>query len=188
VNRKDELAADFYGFLNTAFKNPYHIHLLNKNHFNKLMDFPKFDELIEDLVQYHTEAIDFDLPNSTQITTWVEATIKAEENELSSLNFIFCDDTYLHKINLEYLDHDTLTDVITFPYTDKGAPIEGDIYISIDRIKENATKFEVPFLKELERVMIHGVLHLCGYGDKSKKEEKVMREKENFYLEKLNKG
>jgi len=153
------------------------------------MDFPKFDESIEeDLVQYHKEAIDFDLPNSDQITPWIEATIKTEEKELSILNIIFCDDTYLHKINLEYLNHDTLTDVITFPYAKNGAPIEGDIYISIDRIKENATKFDVTFLRELERVMIHGVLHLCGYGDKSKQEEKVMREKENFYLEKLNRS
>lgn len=151
------------------------------------MEFPKFDESVADLIQYHTEAIDFDLPNSEQITTWIQATITAEGNDLRLLNFIFCDDTYLHKINLEYLDHDTLTDVITFPYTENGAPIEGDIYISVDRIKENAAKFEVTFLKELKRVMIHGVLHLCGYGDKSKQEEKVMREKENLYLMKLDK-
>ena len=148
------------------------------------MDFPDFDELAEDAVQFHAEEIDFDLPQREQIIDWVKTTITAEACQLTSLNFIFCPDTYLHKINLEYLDHDTLTDVITFPYTAEGEPIEGDIYISIDRIKENANKFKVPFLKELKRVMIHGVLHLCGYGDKSEEEGKIMRTKENFYLAK----
>ena len=148
------------------------------------MDFPDFDELAEDAVQFHAEEIDFDLPQSEQTIDWIKATITAEACQLTSLNFIFCQDTYLHKINLAYLDHDTLTDVITFPYTAEGEPIEGDIYISIDRIKENATKFKVPFLKELKRVMIHGVLHLCGYGDKSEEEQKIMRAKENFYLAK----
>lgn len=152
------------------------------------MDFPNFNELAEGQIQYHTEAIDFDLPNSTKITDWILSTIETEKNKLSSLNFIFCDDSYLHKINVDYLDHDTLTDVITFPYTEAGTPIQGDIYISLDRIKENATKFDVTFSKELARVMIHGVLHLCGYGDKSSIEEKIMREKENFYLKKLNRG
>ena len=152
------------------------------------MEFPNFDESTEDLIQYHTEVIDFDLPKSDQHTTWIQTTIQAEKKELSLLNFIFCDDKYLHKINVDYLDHDTLTDVITFPYTKVDEPIHGDIYISLDRIKENAIKYDVTFLRELERVMIHGVLHLCGYGDKSKEEEKIMREKENFYLKKLNKG
>jgi len=138
-----------------------------------LMDFPNFNESTEEQIHYHTEAIDFDLPNSAAITTWIQATIKAEKQELSLLNFIFCDDTYLHKINVEYLDHDTLTDVITFPYTTTDEPIQGDIYISLDRIKENAATFDVMFLKELKRVIIHGVLHLCGYGDKSEQEEKT---------------
>ena len=149
------------------------------------MDFPNFNESTEDLIQYHTEAIDFDLPNSDQFTNWIKATIKTEQNELSTLNFIFCNDTYLHTINVDYLNHDTFTDVITFPYTKADEPIQGDIYISLDRIKENAAKFDVPFLKELKRVMIHGVLHLCGYGDKSEKEAAIMRAKENFYLERL---
>jgi len=149
------------------------------------MDFPDFTELAEDTVQFHTEEIDFDLPNSEQIVHWIKTTITAENCQLTSLNFIFCNDTYLHKINLEYLNHDTLTDVITFPYTAEGEPIEGDIYISIDRIKENATNFEVTFLKELKRVIIHGVLHLCGYGDKSEAEQKIMTAKENFYLGKV---
>lgn len=149
------------------------------------MDFPDFAELAEDTVLFHTVEIDFDLPNSPSITEWIKSTIKAEKKEVSTLNFIFCNDQYLHQINVEYLDHDTLTDVITFPYTTLPAPIEGDIYISIDRIQENAKQFKVPFLKELKRVMIHGVLHLCGYGDKSKMEQKVMRAKEDFYLKKV---
>ena len=146
------------------------------------MDFPDFTELAEDAVQFHAEEIDFALPNSEQIVHWIKTTITAENRQLNSLNFIFCKDTYLHKINLEYLNHDTFTDIITFPYTAEGEPIEGDIYISIDRIKENATNFEVTFLKELKRVIIHGVLHLCGYGDKSEAEQKIMTKKENFYL------
>lgn len=148
------------------------------------MNFPDLDELAEDAIQFHAEAIDFDLPQSEQVIDWIKATISAEACQLTNLNFIFCNDTYLHKINVTYLNHDTLTDVITFPYTSEGDPIEGDIYISIDRIKENATKFDVTFLKELKRVMIHGVLHLCGYGDKSEAEQKIMRAKENFYLDK----
>jgi len=89
------------------------------------MDFPDFNELAETAVQFHAEAIDFDLPNSVQISHWIETTIISEKCQLSSLNFIFCNDAYLHKINLEYLKHDTLTDVITFPYTAEGEPIEG---------------------------------------------------------------
>lgn len=148
------------------------------------MDFPDFDELAEAAVQFHAEAINFVLPDSETISHWIESTIISENCQLNSLNFIFCNDTYLHKINVEFLNHDTLTDVITFPYAAEGEPIEGDIYISIDRIKENANKFNVTFFKELKRVMIHGVLHLCGYGDKNEVEQKIMRTKENFYLKK----
>lgn len=149
------------------------------------MDFPDFAELAEASIQFHSETIDFSLPNSEVVAAWIKATIEAEEQQLETLNFIFCDDTYLHQINLEYLEHDTLTDVITFPYAKLGDPIEGDIYISIDRIKENATKFQVPFLQELKRVIIHGVLHLCGFGDKTSTEKQMMRKKEDFYLAKI---
>jgi len=97
------------------------------------------------------------------------------------LNYIFCSDTYLHKINLEYLKHDTLTDIITFDYSEK-KQISGDIFISIDRIKENAPKFNQSTDIELNRVLIHGVLHLLGYKDKTPKEKETMRAKEDFYL------
>ena len=146
------------------------------------MDFPDFNELTEEAIQFHAEEIDFELPNSDAIIHWVKATIAAEGYQLNRLNFIFCNDTYLHQINLTFLDHDTLTDIITFPYHHKGEAIESDLYISIDRIRENAAKFEVSFLTELKRVIIHGVLHLCGYGDKTKQEKQIMRARENFYL------
>jgi rRNA maturation RNase YbeY len=103
-----------------------------------------------------------------------------------SLSFIFCSDDYLHQINVEYLHHDTLTDVITFEYTAANSDaIEGDIFISIDRIKENAAEFQVPFEVELHRIMVHGTLHLLGYSDKSPNDKALMTEKENFYLQQL---
>lgn len=135
-------------------------------------------------INYHSEEIDFSLLNKDKISAWIKASIQKEGKELLSLNFIFCSDTYLHKINLEYLDHDTFTDVITFPYSETA--IEGDIFISIDRIKENAKTFEVSFEKELYRVIIHGVLHLMGFSDKSSEEKKRMTSKENIYLRDLN--
>ena len=147
------------------------------------MDFPDFADQDEAVISFHTVEIDFTLSDSGQISDWIENTILAEKKELATLNFIFCNDTYLHKINVDFLDHDTLTDVISFPYTELPAPIIGDIYISIDRIQENADKFNVSFLQELKRVMIHGVLHLCGYGDKTDVEQQIMRDKEDFYLE-----
>ena len=137
-------------------------------------------------INFYSEDIDFNLDQPEPFVKWLQTAIDQEGKSLFSISFVFCSDTYLHKMNVEYLDHDTLTDVITFPYSDDDT-IEGDIYISIDRIKENAQIFNVPFLQELKRVIIHGVLHLSGYGDKSKIEQKKMREKENFYLEKIKK-
>jgi rRNA maturation RNase YbeY len=146
------------------------------------MDFPDIKEFEDAPIQFHSEELDFDLPNQEQLSLWIEKTIEQEQKMLQSINFIFCNDAYLHKINLEYLDHDTLTDIITFPYSEEH--IESDIYISVERVKENAQKFNVPFEKELKRVIIHGVLHLCGYKDKEEAEQKLMREKENYYIEK----
>jgi probable rRNA maturation factor len=108
--------------------------------------------------------------------------IQEEGQRLVALTFIFCSDEYLHKINVEYLDHDTLTDIITFPYRQL-PEVEGDIFISLDRIKENARQFDTSFENELLRVIIHGVYHLCGYGDKSEEEAVTMRSKENHALE-----
>lgn len=134
----------------------------------------------EATINFHTEEIELSLKNPKKISQWIQSTIQKEAQKLGTLNFIFCSDSYLHKINLEYLDHDTYTDVITFPYSD--TQVEGDIFISIDRIKENASSFKVSFEEELNRVIIHGVLHLLGYMDKSKKEKEQMTLKENLYL------
>ena len=104
-------------------------------------------------------------------------TIKSEDKELGEINYIFCDDEYLLKINQDYLKHDYLTDIITFDYV-SGKNISGDLYISIDRVKENAEDFNVSFENELKRVMVHGVLHLMGYSDKSETATAEMRAKE----------
>ncbi|WP_172915919.1 rRNA maturation RNase YbeY [Capnocytophaga canimorsus] len=124
---------------------------------------------------YETE---FELPEQeTVFQTWIEKIIASEEKELGELNYIFCDDNYLHQINVQYLDHDTLTDIITFDYTEEQI-ISGDIFISVERVADNAKDFNVDFQTELLRVMAHGVLHLCGYKDKSDAESKQMRSKE----------
>jgi rRNA maturation RNase YbeY len=127
----------------------------------------------------------FELENSSFISKWISRTIVKENCVEGEINYIFCTDEYLHKINLDFLNHDTLTDIISFDYT-VGKELHGDIYISIDRVKENASEFAVEFNNELSRVMIHGILHYCGYKDKSKEEKKEMRLKEDFYLSKQN--
>jgi len=135
---------------------------------------------------FHSEEIKFNLPNQPVIIDWINSTADQEGQTVQSLNFIFCSDKYLHQINVEYLDHDTYTDVITFPYMENGKAIEGDIFISIDRIQENANNFKTTFENELHRVMIHGTLHLLGYGDKTSEDKLKMTEKENEYLTLLN--
>lgn len=139
----------------------------------------------EEKINFYSEDIKFDLPNDSLIFDWINKTIINESKILRHLSFIFCSDTYLHKINIGYLNHDTFTDVITFPYSE-GKTIEGDIFISIDRIRENAKSFGVSFDDELHRVMIHGTLHLIGYSDKTTKDKIQMTQKENEYLTKLN--
>lgn len=135
---------------------------------------------LEQPIQFFSEGLDFDLPNQTAIANWIKQVIQQENGDLVGINFIFCDDAYLHNINITYLQHDTYTDVITFYYSEKH--IEGDIFISIERTNENALKLHVSALHELHRVMIHGVLHLLGFGDKTKAAKVLMRQKEDFYL------
>ena len=135
----------------------------------------------EPSISFQNEDIDFELPNSGQLSRWIEAVIEREGNNLHEVSYIFCSDEYLFGLNQEYLNHDTYTDIITFPYSSP-PQIEGDLFISIDRVRENALEFEVPFHHELLRVMIHGVLHLCGYGDKSPDEVRAMRAKEEEKL------
>lgn len=125
---------------------------------------------------------DFELQNEADYEAWIETIIESEDFTEGEINFIFCDDSYLHKINVEYLDHDTFTDIISFDYT-IGNLISGDIFISIERVKENAKEYEVSFDKELLRVMSHGILHYCGYKDKSEEDSNLMRQKENEKME-----
>lgn len=132
-------------------------------------------------IHFFAEEIDFQLKKPTKTKQWIKAAIKAEGFELESLNFIFCSDDYLLSKNIKYLNHPTLTDIITFD-TSESKSIEGDIFISIDRVMDNAEKLALQFQDELDRVIIHGVLHLMGYSDKGKEQKKLMREKEDSYL------
>lgn len=135
-------------------------------------------------IEFSSEEIDFELENEEALTEWLQKIIERAGCVLRSLNFIFCSDDYLHRLNIEYLAHDTLTDIITFPYAEP-PNIEGDIFISIDRVRDNAADFKASFEQELNRVMAHGVLHLCGFGDKTPAEQKIMRGKEDEALSML---
>ncbi|MGJ8548426.1 rRNA maturation RNase YbeY [Winogradskyella wichelsiae] len=131
---------------------------------------------------YETE---FSLEHTDQISEWISKAITEENCKEGEINYIFCSDDYLHKLNVDFLDHDTLTDVISFDYS-LGKELHGDIYISVDRVKENAEDFKTLFKDEISRVIIHGVLHYCGYKDKNDEDEKRMRSKEEYYLAKRN--
>jgi rRNA maturation RNase YbeY len=122
--------------------------------------------------------IDFEIPEETIYTDWISSVILSESKSEGEINYIFCNDDYLVEINQQYLNHDTLTDIISFDYS-LGNEIHGDIYISIERVRENAVEFKVSFEEELKRVMIHGILHYCGYKDKSESDELLMRSKED---------
>lgn len=129
-------------------------------------------------ISFFYEEIDFKLSQINKSKKWIKFIIERENFELNYINFIFCSDTYLHSINLKYLDHDTFTDIITFDYSEQNT-LEGDIYISIDRVRENAKDFHIEFESELQRVMAHGVLHMMGFGDKTQDEKTIMRQKED---------
>jgi probable rRNA maturation factor len=121
---------------------------------------------------------DFNLDNEEATAAWLGNVITSENKKEGEINYIFCDDEYLHKINVEYLDHDTLTDIISFDYS-MGNELHGDIFVSIERVKDNAADFNVSFEEELKRVLVHGILHYCGYKDKGEAEELLMRSKED---------
>ncbi|QRM88696.1 rRNA maturation RNase YbeY [Lacinutrix sp. WUR7] len=127
---------------------------------------------------------DFKLDNEEQLTKWISGVIVSEGCTEDEINYVFCDDAYLHKLNVEFLNHDTLTDILSFDYS-MGKTLQGDIFISVERVIDNAKDFEVTFTEELQRVLVHGILHYCGYKDKSESEAKLMREKENFYIKQL---
>lgn len=133
------------------------------------------------MISFHSE-IPFEISNIEATSSWLSAIISQEDYNEGEVSIVFCDDEFLHKLNVEFLDHDTLTDVISFDYS-IGKEIHGEIFISIERVKENANEFDQPFDTELARVMAHGVLHYCGYKDKSTSEVAMMRSKEEFYLQ-----
>ncbi|CAL68243.1 rRNA maturation RNase YbeY [Christiangramia forsetii] len=120
---------------------------------------------------------DFVLNREQDYRNWIEKAIESENKYIGDISFIFCDDEYLHKINLEYLAHDTYTDIISFDNT-LGNTLQGDIYISTERVQENANSFNTEFDEELKRVLIHGILHFCGFKDKTEREQELMRRKE----------
>lgn len=133
-------------------------------------------------IEFFSEDIDFELNNPEQVSEWIANVIEHHNQELGSLTYIFCSDDYLHQINVEYLDHDTLTDIITFNNADEEGIVEGDIFISVDRVRDNAQDHGTAFQDELHRVIIHGVLHLLGFKDKSVEEEALMRKEEDSSL------
>lgn len=124
---------------------------------------------------------------NTKYTVWLEDIILSEGKKLGEINYIFCDDEYLLKVNQDYLQHDYYTDIITFDYV-KGKTISGEIFVSLQRISENASTLSKNYEEELRRVLAHGILHLCGYKDKTEEEELLMRSKEDFYIAKYTKS
>jgi rRNA maturation RNase YbeY len=133
-------------------------------------------------VEYFSQDIPFKIQSPRKTTSWLKQVITEENRELIHLNYIFCSDEYLLEVNRTYLKHDTYTDIITFDNSDVAGLVEGDIFISIDRVTENAKTLQIPFDVELHRVLVHGVLHLIGYSDKSPRQKSIMRKKEDAYL------
>jgi rRNA maturation RNase YbeY len=133
-------------------------------------------------INFFPEGIKFDLKEKRKIRHWMIQAIENEKHRLGAINFIFTSDDILFELNQQYLGHSTLTDIITFDLSETKTKLEGDIYISIDRAKENAEKFKESVEKEVRRLMIHGVLHLAGYKDKTRAEKAGMRSKEDYYL------
>lgn len=132
-------------------------------------------------ISFHAEEIDFQLPDEAAITTWLKGVMRQEGWHLGELSYIFCTDAYLHAMNVQHLQHNTYTDVITFQYSNE--VVEGDIFISVERTQENAVTYGVTPEQELQRVMVHGLLHLMGYQDKSPKDQATMTAKEEEHLQ-----
>ncbi|MBK5214008.1 MAG: rRNA maturation RNase YbeY [Flavobacteriaceae bacterium] len=133
------------------------------------------------MIEFNFET-EFELKNQSELKKWISEIIVSEGFEFGEIIYVFCDDDFLHKLNVEFLNHDTLTDIISFDYK-LGKQLNGEIYISVERVAENAQDFQTNFEDELHRVMIHGILHFCGYNDKSDLEESTMRRKEEKSLE-----
>lgn len=133
-------------------------------------------------INFFYEETTFELFKQSIFSSWIGHVIQSEGYELTELNYIFCSDEYLHQVNVDYLQHDYYTDIITFDNSDDPKTIEGDLFVSVERVSDNAESQGIPFEQELRRVVIHGVLHLLGYNDKTDTEQQEMREKENAYL------
>lgn len=133
------------------------------------------------MIEFFSET-DFTLETGEDTSCWISQTIQLEGFEEGDISYIFCDDEYLHKLNVEFLSHDTLTDIISFDNS-MGKQLHGEMYISVERVKENAEEYTTDFLTELHRVMIHGILHFCGFGDKTEEESEKMHLKENEALQ-----
>ena len=136
-------------------------------------------------VTFHKHDVSFILSEKLLLKTFFASILIQEKVIFKSISYIFCTDEFLLKLNQQYLNHDTLTDILTFTLSNTPRPLVAEIYISIERVRENAQNLSIPFLQELYRVMIHGILHLCGYSDHSDSEKIIMRQKEDSYLMKL---
>lgn len=130
---------------------------------------------------FYSEDIDFDITMKPAIISWLSFSIESENKVPGEISYVFCSDDFLLDMNIQHLDHNTLTDIITFDYCEDNV-VNGEMFISIDRVRDNAKDFKVSFETELHRVMVHGVMHLCGYKDKTTDDQKVMSAKEDFYL------
>jgi rRNA maturation RNase YbeY len=154
-----------------------------------MQPFPPFSDFQEsepdNYVEFHFEDVDFDMPAPDTVGPWLLDVAEAEGKAVHEIVYIFCSDEYLRRINVEYLDHDYYTDIITFDNSNTPDVLEGDMFISSERVADNARTFQVSFAQELCRVMVHGLLHLAGYGDKTEAETSAMRAKENFYLQQI---
>jgi len=134
------------------------------------------------IIQFHYLYKSFRFPNRTKVKAFLSKKFFESGREVEQLNYVFCDDEYLHQINMQYLNHDTLTDIITFELSPKQQPLVSDIYISVERVRENASLFKTSFERELHRVIFHGALHLLGYKDKKNEDKVEMKTKEEAYL------
>jgi len=136
-------------------------------------------------IDFYEADIEYQLENSDKIRQWLTDLVTEEKCGIEKIQYIFCSDEYLLNINNQYLDHDYYTDIITFPLNNSTSAIQSDIYISVDRVADNAKSYDVTTTQELHRVIAHGMLHLCGYGDATDDEKKTMRGREDYYLGKL---
>jgi rRNA maturation RNase YbeY len=133
-------------------------------------------------IHFFSEDIKFVLPNKIKVRKWISEVLRQEKKELISLNYVFCSDAFLLDLNIKYLHHNSYTDIITFNNAENSSHIISDVFISVERVRDNSKNFNTPFLEEIHRVMIHGLLHLFGYNDKKRSEIETMRKKEDYYL------